>query len=338
MVKNVVNQQEISLDGKRYRIASRRGASIRSFIASRYPGKLVLGDVGSESDPRRSVVKWTDQRGGLGVYKLDARRPELDRCSYTACDVRYKGGITLPPLSRYTTGAGLSGDITAIAELNDSNGDGKIYAAWGGGTDIRKYDEGADSWSDSLHTLWGAVTDTVTISHPGEGGAHTQYLIFAHGHGRGRGFTYTSDGTAFSTNGKDVKFLTYWDGRLWGMDDDGRLWHGPAGPLTPRISSCIDDAVLPLPPGYVTSLFVGPDGSGRPILYAGTKIGLYAHDDANNRFVETPAQWPKHDTGGAGATTWRGVIYAPVARHVYAYSPRRRTFDIAFPQRRPLNN
>ena len=116
MAENVVNQQEISLEGKRYRIAPRRAASVRSFIASRYPGKLVLGDVGSDSDPRRSVVKWTDQRGGLGVYKLDARDPELDRCSYTSCDVRYKGGITLPPLSRYTTGAGLVGDITAIGE------------------------------------------------------------------------------------------------------------------------------------------------------------------------------------------------------------------------------
>ena len=155
MAENVVDRQEISLDGKRYRIAPRRGASVRSFIASRYPGKLVLGDVGSDSDPRRSVVKWTDQRGGLGVYKLDARDPELDRCTYTSCDVRYKGGITLPPLSRYTTGPQLSGDITAIGELNDTYGDGEIYAACGGGTDIRKYNGRTDSWGDSLHTLPG---------------------------------------------------------------------------------------------------------------------------------------------------------------------------------------
>ncbi len=330
MAKIVVNQQEVSLDGKRYRIAPRRGASVRSFIASRYPGKLVLGDVGSDSDPRRSVIKWTDQRGGLGVYKLDARDPELDRCTYTSCDVRYKGGITLPPLSRYTTGAELSGDITAIGELNDAYGDSEIYAAWGGGTDVRKYDSRTDSWGESLHTLPGAASDAVTISHPGTRGSHAQYLVFAHGDD---GFTYTSDGTAFSTNGRDAKFLAYWNDRLWGIDDGGRLWQGPAGPLRTSRSSCVDDAVLPLPAGYVTSLFVGPDRSGRPILYAGTKVGLYAHDDANNRFVETPARWPKHDTGGSGATAWRGVVYAPVARHVYAYSPGRRTFDIAFPRR-----
>ena len=78
---------------------------------------------------------------------------------------------------------------------------------------------------------------------------------------------------------------------------------------------------------------MGPDRSGRPILYAGTKVGLYAHDDANNRSVETPARWPKHDIGGSGATAWRGIIYAPVGRHVYAYSPGRRTFDFAFPRR-----
>ena len=330
MSENVVNQQEISLDGKRYRIAPRRGASVRSFIASRYPGKLVLGDVGSDSDPRRSVVKWTDQRGGLGVYKLDARDPELDRCSYTSCDVRYKGGITLPPLSRYTTGAGLVGDITAIGELNDAYGDSEVYAAWGGGTDIRKYDGRADSWGESLHTLPSAATDAVTISHQGSGGGHTQYLVFAHG---GGGLTYTSDGATFNTNVKPAKFLAYWSDRLWGIDDDGRLWQGPAGLLRTSRYSCIDDAALPLPSGYVTSLFVGPDRSGRPILYAGTKVGLYAHDDANNRFVETPARWPKHDIGGSGATAWRGIIYAPAGRHVYAYSPGRRTFDFAFPRR-----
>ncbi len=330
MAKIVVNQQEISLDGRRYRIAPRRGASVRSFIASRYPGKLVLGDVGSDSDPRRSVIKWTDQRGGLGVYKLDARNPELDRSAYTSCDVRYKGGITLPPLSRYTTGAGLSGDITAIGELNDAYGDSEIFAAWDGGTDIRKYDGRADSWGESLHTLPGAATNAVTFSHPGTGGGHSQYLVFAHGD---EGFTYTSDGTTFHTNARPAKFLAYWNDRLWGMDDDGRLWQGPAGSLRTSKSACIDDAVLPLPSGYVTSLFVGPNRSGRPVLYAGTKVGLYAHDDANNRFVETPARWPKHDTGGSGATAWRGVIYAPVARHVYAYMPGRRTFDIAFPRR-----
>lgn len=330
MAKTVVNQQEISLDGKRYRTAPRRGASVRSFIASRYPGKLVLGDVGSDSDPRRSVIKWTDQRGGLGVYKLDARDPELDRCSYTSCDVRYKGGITLPPLSRYTTGPGLSGDIAAIGELNDAYGDSEIYAAWGGGTDIRKYDGRADSWGESLHTLPGVATDAVTFSHSGAGGGHSQYLVFAHGDD---GFTYTSNGTAFHKNDKPAKFLAYWSDRLWGIDDDGRLWQGPAGSLRTSRSACLDDAALPLPSGSVTSLFVGPDRSGRPILYAGTKVGLYAHDDANNRFVETPARWPKHDTGGSGATAWRGVIYAPVARHVYAYMPGRRTFDIAFPRR-----
>ncbi len=330
MAKMAVHEQEISLDGKRYRIASRGGGSVRSFIASRYPGKLVLGDVGSDSDPRRSVVKWTDQRGGLGVYKLDSRDPELDRCSYTSCDVRYKGGITLPPLSRYTKGAGLTGDITAIGELNDAQGSSEIYAAWGGGKDVRKYDAKADSWGSSLRTLPGPATDAATISHRGAGGNHSQYLIFAHGDG---GFTYTSDGATFHTNGKPAKFLAYWSDRLWGIDDTGKLWQGPAGQLRTSKSVCVDEAALPLPAGYVTSLFVGPDGSGRPILYAGTKVGLYAHDDANNRFIETPARWPKQDTGGSGATAWRGVIYAPVARHVYSYSPSRRTFDFAFPRR-----
>lgn len=332
MGEKVIDRQEISLDRKRYKIAPRQGGSVQSFIASGYPRKIVVGDVGSDSDPRRSVVKWSDQRGGLGLHKLDWPSADLDRSSYTSCGIRYKGAITLPPLSRYTTGLGLSGNITAIGELDDDSGDGEIYAAWGRGTDLRKYDEATNSWGASLRRLPGAATDAVTISHPGSNGRHTQYLVFAHRSGSGSGIVYTSDGRVFRSNPKDARFLTYWGDRLWGIDDDGTLWHGPAGPLTTSKPSCVDDAALPLPPGYATSLFVGPDGSGKPIIYAGTKVGLYAHDDANNRFVETPARWPKHDKGGSGAVAWRGVVYAPVARHLYAYSPTRRTFDIAFPR------
>lgn len=332
MGEKVIDRQEISLDRKRYKIAHRQGGSVQSFIASGYPRKIVLGDVGSDSDPRRSIVKWTDQRGGMGLYKLDWPTTDLDRSSYTSCGIRYKGAITLPPLSRYTTGLGLSGNITAIGELDDDSGDGEIYAAWRGGTDIRKYDDATNAWGASLHRLPGAATDAVTISHPASNGRHTQYLVFAHRSDAGSGFTYTSDGRAFRSNPKDARFLTYWGDRLWGIDDDGTLWHGPAGALTTSSSDYVDDTALPLPPGYATSLFVGPDASGKPIIYAGTKVGLYAHDDANNRFVETPARWPKHDHGGSGAATWRGVIYAPVSRHIYAYSPTRRTFDIAFPR------
>ena len=332
MAETVIDRQEISLDRKRYKIAHKQGGSVQSFIASNYPRKIVLGDVGSDSDPRRSVVKWTDQRGGMGLYKLDWPTTDLDRSSYTSCGIRYKGAITLPPLSRYTTGLELSGNITAIGELDDDSGDGEIYAAWRGGTDIRKYDDATSAWGASLYRLPGAATHAVTISHPASNGRHTQYLIFAHRSGAGSAFTYTSDGRTFHSNTKDARFLTYWADRLWGMDDDGTLWQGPAGPLTTSSSDYIDTASLPLPPGYATSLFVGPDPSGKPIIYAGAKVGLYAHDDANNRFVETPAQWPKHDHGGSGATTWRGVIYAPASRHIYAYSPTRRTFDIAFPR------
>ena len=332
MAETVIDRQEISLDRKRYKLAHKQGGSVQSFIASNYPRKIVLGDVGSDSDPRRSVVKWTDQRGGMGLYKLDWPTTDLDRSSYTSCGIRYKGAITLPPLSRYTTGLELSGNITAIGELDDDSGDGEIYAAWRGGTDLRKYNDATNAWSASLHRLPGAATHAVTISHPASNGRHTQYLVFAHRSGAGSAFTYTSDGRTFHSNTKDARFLTYWGDRLWGMDDDGTLWQGPAGPLTTSSSDYIDTAALPLPPGYATSLFVGPDTSGKPIIYAGAKVGLYAHDDANNRFVETPAQWPKHDHGGSGATTWRGVIYAPASRHIYAYSPTRRTFDIAFPR------
>lgn len=43
MGETVIDRQEISLDGKRYRIAPRQGGSVQSFIASGYPRKIVCG-------------------------------------------------------------------------------------------------------------------------------------------------------------------------------------------------------------------------------------------------------------------------------------------------------
>ena len=268
MAENVVNQQEISLDGKRYRIAPRRGASVRSFIASRYPGKLVLGDVGSDSDPRRSVVKWTDQRGGLGVYKLDARDPELDRCAYTSCDVRYKGGITLPPLSRYTTGArtvgkhhGHRGTERRIRRQRDLCGMGRRD----GHPQVRRQ---------------GRLVGRVAAHAAGRGDGRGDDLTpgckrpFAvpRLRARGRGVHVHLGRDDLPQECQDPRSsLRTGTTVSGGFDDDGRLWQGPAGPLRTSRYSCINDAALPLPPGYVTSLFVGPDRSGRPILYAGTK-------------------------------------------------------------------
>ena len=51
------------------------------------------------------------------------------------------------------------------------------------------------------------------------------YLVIAHYDSSASGYTYTSDASSFSDDTKDAKFLTFWDDKLWGIDNTGQLWH-----------------------------------------------------------------------------------------------------------------
>ena len=76
---------------------------------------------------------------------------------------------------------------------------------------------------------------------------------------------------------------------------------------------------MPVQDSFVTDLFVGRDSTGEQILYAATKVGLYAHDVANARWVETQFQLPFHDFNGVGSVRWRDAIYNPSGLGIYKY-------------------
>jgi len=107
-----------------------------------------------------------------------------------------------------------------------------------------------------------------------------------------------SDGATVSlgwtTDAQDTEFLTVWDDRLWGISNTGQLWWAiTAGDET-------TDAKIPLPDDYVTGMFVARDAGGEPIIYVATKKGLFAHDAANQRFIETQLFLPFHPDAGKG--------------------------------------
>jgi hypothetical protein len=308
---------EIWLNGNKYPLA--RDTSVRSFLSSQYPPKRVEGDFKGDSDPRRSVVHWNDFSGGMGIDRITKPEHMNRTWLFSGVDLRYPGFVTnLPLLSGTADVSGHADSVTAINELNLS-GTRTIFAAWKNGLDIRKYDN-SSSWGTSLHTLDDQATDSINVRMNG-----TEYLIFAHYDTSGSGWTFTSIGGAtsdFSTNDKDTKFLTFWDDRLWGINHNGLLWQFPpnATPTT-AAGDCVDDAQLPLPNGYVAKLFTGPDATGEEIIYASTKVGLYAHDVENQRFIKTGLSYPEQTNSGKGATTWRGQIYVSSGASVYQYTP-----------------
>ena len=110
-----------------------------------------------------------------------------------------------------------------------------------------------------------------------------------------------------------TQFLTFWDDKLWGIDDTGQMWYAST------IGTEVLDAKLPLPKGHVTDLFVARNASGNPVIYAMTKEGLFAHDFSNNKFVETQLALPFHNENGKGSIRWRDSVYIPAGLGIYKY-------------------
>jgi len=286
MADTVVSENEILLNGVFFPVKR----PVQKFLASIYPGKVVVGDTTRDSNPNASPLAISDWGGGVGLFKDTSVSPQ-DRPWFSTASLRYKS-LTLPNLPVATAASGVSGSFTigAIATLAD-----EVYAAFG--TSVRKYDNGADSWGSSLHTLPAVATDAISDIRIGG----TVYLAFAHT----GGYTYF-DGATWTDDTTDTKYLEFWDDKLWGIDNTGLLW------LASSIGTETTDAQLPLPDGYATALFQARNAAGDVILYAGTKVGLFSHDSANKKWVRVDGvQQPVHPDGSRGAIQWRDSAYIP---------------------------
>ena len=307
MVTKIVENNEISLNGIYYPLTR----PVQSTLASIYPGKIVIGDTTRDSQLRSSVVAWSDWRGGIGVERMQGPS-DADRAWFSTCQLRYRHHLVLGALGNQTTAeitggsTAITGDITMIAELGND-----IYASWG--KVPYKYIKASDDWTrvttGGNYSFDYTPTDTLTIRM-----ADTDYLVIAEYDDDGSKYCYLTNATTVVEVSKATRFLAFWDDRLWGVDNDGQLWYNLTINGTP-----INDAKLPVPAGYVTDLFVGRDATGEQIIYASTQVGLYAHDAANQRFIETQFHLPFHQYNGSGSVRWRDSIYSPSGLGIYKY-------------------
>ena len=305
MAASVVEPNEIVLNGVYYPLTR----PVQSVLASIYPSKVVIGDTSKDSQLYSSIIHWSDWRGGLGKERM-AGAADVNRAWYSSLQLRYNNHLVLPGLANATAAAshGLSGPtITAINELGDD-----IYAVWsqsGGTSKVFKYAEASDSWGSAVATINDLVTDSIVFTDAG-GATH---LVIAHSDSGGSGYTHTTDGSSWTTDTADAKFLTVWDDRLWGIDNTGQLWYAYT------IGTETNDCKLQVPDGYITALFVARNAAGTPIIYAATLDGLFAHDAENSRFIETQMTFPTHPDNGRGTTKWRDSVYIPSGLGIYKY-------------------
>ena len=306
MANKVVDENEIYLGDTYYPLTR----PVQSTLASIYPAKITIGDTTRDSNLRSSVISWSDWRGGIGVERMQGSA-DADRAWYSTCNLRHRHHLVLPALSTATTSkdasdADINGAITFIQDLGTV-----LYAGYA--TAPYYYSEANDRWTrvtttdgGSDHSFPAAPTDSITVRMAG-----TDYIVVAFG----SGFAYFSSSVVVTQNTSTAtQFLTFWDDRLWGIDTTGQLWYTLTIGGTP-----VNDAKLPVQDDYVTDLFVGRDAAGEQIIYAATKTGLYAHDLANARWVETQFQLPFHNFNGTGSVRWRDAVYVPSGLGIYKY-------------------
>jgi len=304
----VVETNEVYLNGTYYPVTR----PVRSTLASIYPAKIVIGDTSKDDQLRSSIVAWSDWRGGIGINRMEGAG-DVNRAWFSTCQLRYKNHLVLANLATATDTPSHSLGQATIGAINTFSSE--VYAAWNGGSGatpkIYKYANGGDSWGSQITTS--GITDEVTDSVVFTDAGGTSYLVFAHYDSGGSGYSYSSNGTSWTTDTQDTKFVTEWDDRLWGISHEGQLWSAAA------VGTEYDDAMLPLPDGSVTSLFVARNAAGVPIIYAMTTHGLFAHDVDNARWDATQLELPVHPDNGKGSTRWRDSVYIPSGNGIYKY-------------------
>ena len=297
----VVDLNEILLNSVRYPI---KGPP-RKVLTSLFAPKITIGETTPTAQQHISTIAWSDFRGGIGVERgIDATT--VDRAWWGPATIRFKEHLLLPPYSKELA-TGPAGTVEHLFEFNS-----EIYGIFS--REIHKYDDDTDTWTDMNKTLSATPTDSITVRM---GGSVYIVIAWANTDNSTSGYSYATspqtDGSGWTDDVKDAKYLTFWDDQLWGIDQTGLMWKSSS------IGSETNNAQLPLPNDYVTDMFLGRDASGNTIIYVNTKVGLFAHDNTNTKLVETELGLPFHQYGGLGSLKWRDAIYFPVGLGVYKY-------------------
>jgi len=292
-VTSVTRPNEIYLYGYYYPIV----APVKVLEVSPFAPKQVVGDFTKDSEKNKSSIVWSDQRGGVGIKNMVEGKDD-NRCDWSTCELGYAGHLVLPPLATDCTNP-----ITALTDcailIEYAN---EQYAAFG--NDLRKWVNGTSSWSANLGTLSGFPTDAYV---------HKNKLYFACGTDFDRwDGTNLVTGVTLSGGVKATRYICEWDSKLFILSNGGVLQYSTDEGVnwTSLVTSTLES-------GSFNSLFLDYNTDNDLVLNMGTKVGIYALDFTNSKWIDAHLTYPQHDYAALGAGRWREASYIPVGTGVY---------------------
>lgn len=126
-----------------------------------------------------------------------------------------------------------------------------------------------------------------------------------------------TSGTWTVTNQAGATWFAHWQDKLFALSQTGALIYS----TTPNSAAPVflGNGTLHQGASTINNLDIYRSAEGNPILYVATTSGLFAHDFANDRFVETELALPEHPNAGKGVCWWRDSYYVTAGLDVLRY-------------------
>lgn len=112
-------------------------------------------------------------------------------------------------------------------------------------------------------------------------------------------------------------YCIFWNDTLTYFDSAGNcVFTATPGQASPGTTA---DGSINVSDNELQSLDTYFDATGNNIIYCGTKVGVFAHDTDNNKFLGTAVTFPPHTTAGKGFVVFNDALYTSAGLNVKKY-------------------
>lgn len=194
--------------------------------------------------------------------------------------------------------------ITVGTATCQSNFNAESYSSFG--TILVKLNAGNDGF-DLVADMGATITALI------QNGTNLFILL-----GDANNYWYMTTGEVFAeTDEADATLGIWWDSKLFIFDSAGACQY-TATPAQASPSMTANGS-LPIADNELQRVRSYFNADGDDIIYCSTKVGTFAHDTDNAKFLHTAVKVPNHPTAGKGFVVWHDGLYTSAGLNVIKY-------------------